>query len=192
MRVATSPDEEMRELFDDLDLGAKYRTELIDGRISVRGMPSLQHCLILTWLVYQLRHLGEPRDWTGLSAGGLVLLPSGDRVRPDLSVVRRADVPSAGIPAEDVMLAAEIITADAHRDSAEAVRKGCSRAGIPFYLLIDILAGPPTATLYSAPLFDGYRSITQVPAGDELYLPDPFNTRLDTTALLDTTTLPLP
>jgi Uma2 family endonuclease len=191
MRVAPSPDEEMRELFDDLELGARYRAELINGRISVRGMPSLRHCLILTWLVYQLRHLGEPRDWTGLGAGGLVLLPSGDRVRPDLSVVRGTEDLAAGIRAEDVLLVAEIITDDAHHDSAAAVREGCSRAGIPFYLLIDTLAGPTTVTLYSAPLFDSYRSITQVPAGDKLHLPLPFDTVLDTAALLDTTTLPL-
>lgn len=183
MRVAPSPDTDIHELFDGLDLGAEYRVELIDGRITVRGALSLRRCLILTWLIYQLRHITTVAGWMGLGVSGPILLPSGDRIRPDLTIIRHGHVNASGVSSEHVRLAGEIITEDDEYDTEEAVRDRCSLASIPFYLRIDTVATPATITLYSTPLDGEYQGMTRVVAGDELQLPDPLDTALETTTL---------
>jgi hypothetical protein len=183
MRVAPSPDTDIRELFDGLDLGAEYRVELIDDRISVRSDISLRRYLIQAWLAYQLRYVVEVAGWMGLGIQGPVVLPSGDRIRPDLTVVRRGHLSASGTDSKHVRLVGEIVAGDDEYEAEEITRERCSLAGIPFYLRIDAEATPATITLYTRPQDDEYQGMTRVVAGDDLHLPDPFGIALDTATL---------
>jgi Uma2 family endonuclease len=183
MRVAPSPDTDIRELFDGIDLGVEYRVELIDDRISVRSALSLRRCLIQAWLVYQLHDVIELAGWMGLGVQGPVVLPSGDRIRPDLAVVRRGHLSTSGAHSEHVRLVGEIVTGSDEYEAEETTRQRCSLADIPLYLRIDAVATPATITLYTRPQGDEYQGMTRVVAGDDLHLPDPFGIALDTASL---------
>ena len=183
MRVAPSPDTDIRELFDGLDLGAEYRVELIDDRITVRNALSLQRSLILTWLIYQLRYVTTVIGWMGLGVEGPIALPSGDRIQPDLTVIHHGYASPSGVSSEHVRLVSEIVVEDDDYDAEAAIRDRCSQAGIPFYLCVDTVTTPPALTLYTTPVRGEYQGMTRVVVGGELQLPDPLDTALDTTTL---------
>ena len=185
MRVAPSPDTDIRELFDGLNLGAEYRVELIDDRITVRNALSLRRRLILTWLIYQLRYVTTVVGWMGLGIESPIVLPSGDRIRPDLTVIHHGHSSPSGVSSEHVRLVTEIVVEDDDYDAEAEIRDRCSRASIPLYLCIDTITTPPALTLYTSPLNGEYQGMTRVVVGDELQLPDPLD------AALDSTTLPL-
>jgi hypothetical protein len=183
MRVAPSPETDIRDVFNGLDLGAEYRVELIDDRITVRNALSLQRCLILTWLVHELRHVTTLVGWMGLGVDGPIALPSGDLIRPDLTIIRHGHADPSGVRSEHVRLVSEIVADDDDYEAEGLIRDRCAQASIPFYLCIDTTTRPPSLTLYTTPLNGEYQGMTRVVVGDELELPDPLDTTLDTTTL---------
>jgi hypothetical protein len=59
-----------------------------------------------------------------------------------------------------------------------------AQGGVPLCLLIDQLADPATATLFSDPAGTSYRAGDRAEAGRALRLPEPFGIALDTRRLL--------
>ncbi|MEU8244967.1 hypothetical protein [Nonomuraea sp. NPDC048916] len=51
---------------------------------------------------------------------------------------------------------------------------------MPIYLLIDLLAEPPSVTAYSDPRDGAYLASSTVPVGSPLRLPSPIDVELDT------------
>mgnify|MGYP001252445667 CR=1 FL=1 len=112
---------------------------------------------------------------------GAVELPAtSDRGKPDLYVCP-ADESAYGrwlTPAEDVLLAVEVVSPSSRHDDYETKRDAYARSEIPLYLIVD--PREARVTLHAGPGPDGYSRMTTVPIGDKLDLPEPFGITVDT------------
>ena len=64
-----------------------HRVELIDGRIVVRELPTIDHARTVFWLLRLLMAVVADRGWEVLPEISLFLGPQYDRYRPDLTFV---------------------------------------------------------------------------------------------------------
>lgn len=180
------------ELFETLNLGELYRIEFIEGRIVVSGVPYVWHELVITWLRDQFADTRRSHGWGESGHSALILETRWTCVIPDVVIFKEPDkIPrlQSEIPAEHVLLAAEVTSRDSRRVDREVKSQACAKAGIPFYLLVDRFTKPVSVTVLSVPGENGYKKTETVPAGPgggKLYIPEPFG------ITLDTSTLPMP
>jgi Uma2 family endonuclease len=185
-------DPELWRLYEELDLGERWRIEFIEGRIVVSGVPCFWHARAVTWLIEHLLSCCRERGWELSIDNHLKLPPPARGIRPDLQVVRDPDaLPQldSDIPIPHVLLAAEVVSAGSKRTDRELKPLSCARAGVPLYLLIDRFTKPLTISLLSKPSADGYTGVDAVsagPGGGKLHLPHPFD------LTLDAVTIPVP
>lgn len=88
----------------------------------------------------------------------------------------------SAVPADQVLLVAEICSPSSLRADREVKPLSCARAGIPLYLLIDRFTQPMSLTLMSEPGENGYVRAERVaagPGGGKLEIPAPFGITLD-------------
>lgn len=81
----------------------------------------------------------------------------------------------------DPLLVVEISSPSTARFDREEKRWAYARAGIPSYLLVDrVRSSGPVVVLHTQPKDGQYQSVVQVPYGEKLTLPPPFDVELDT------------
>ena len=101
---------------------------------------------------------------------------------PDVVAAPRSSLSMDGsIAPQDVLITVEITSpGNTNVDRQEKLR-AYAAGGVPAYLLIDIVrSSGATATLYTDPVGGEYQHVVQVPFGETLRLPKPFDADLDT------------
>jgi Uma2 family endonuclease len=126
-----------------------------------------------------------PDDWGIYQRLGAAVPSRPGLYVPDLMVVPRETLREGDdeyfIPASSAELVVEITSkATADHDRFEKAA-GYAGAGIPLYLLIDLLAPDgPASTLYGEPAGGVYRLLQAGRFGMPIWLPEPFGLALDT------------
>jgi Uma2 family endonuclease len=175
----------LRDLWDQIDTGHK-KAEIITGELIVSPIPVFWHEEVCHWLLLNLLEACNANDWFPDRVGAIDLPGTGDRIQPDLMILRDpSTIPDLESlrPLDQVLLTAEVTSASSIRRDREVKPRSCALAGIPLYLLVDRFTKPVTISLHSEPGQDGYATVTTVTAGEKLHLPAPFNLTLDTSAL---------
>lgn len=173
--------EAIRRTFDALPEGT--RAEIVDGEIIVSPFPNNPHQRVVRYLVLLLAAC-IPNGWEIEASGGLILEPDDQEYQPDLYIAPASawtdDKP--GAQPDQVELVVEVVSVgrrDKERDRVSKYR-AYACAGIPFYLLVDRFEGDGYVTLFSNPDVDRYLDKREVPFGEKLRLPEPFDVEIDT------------
>ena len=188
--------QELEELFWTLDYGPRHRVELLEGRIAVSPKPAYWHERVVIWLVRGFDPVCQANGWEPTAGADLPLPPTGDIIEPDYLVVKDPDAFSnekSAVPADQVLLVAEICSRSSLRADREVKPLSCARAGIPLYLLVDRFTQPMSLTLMSEPGENGYVRAERVaagPDGGKLDIPAPFGITLDAATLPQLRRLP--
>jgi len=150
-----------------------HRIEIIEGNIIIRPLAFEWEIAVENWLTHSFAAVCEANGWQQHSWACLRLTATGDITMPDHSVAADLD---------HVLLVSEVVSTESERADRETKPASYARDGIPQYLLIDLLADPPAATLFTEPGPDGYTSRSSIPAGPDgatLRLPAPLDVTLD-------------
>lgn len=175
----------LEKLFWTLDVGPRYRVELLEGRIEMSARPARWHERAVMWLIRVFDPVCEANGWDPTPGADLPLSPTGDIIEPDYIIARDPDALSdekSVVPADQVLLVAEVCSPSSLRQDREVKPASCAKAGIPLYLLIDRFTQPMTITLMSEPGEHGYRRAETVHAGlngGKLRVPEPFGITID-------------
>jgi Uma2 family endonuclease len=171
--------DEVLSAFLELDVPEGYRAELIEGEILVTPPPDGSHEDYMGKIAWQIARRSAS-DMYSVATKGLVtplghFIPDG-AVGP-LGLFNGLD-PWAR--PDGVLMVVEVTSSRPEKDR-DAKRRGYAAAGIPFYLLVDRSQG--TVTLFADPRKpeeQDYLTVTRVPFGKPLDLPEPFAFALDT------------
>jgi Uma2 family endonuclease len=176
--------DDLLDVFLNLDTPPGYKAELIEGEIVVTPPPSNRHDKNITRFVAQVFEKSSTK-WDHSGTRGLELPRLGAQPHnhfiPDaLFAPRELDVFEADgsyIGPDGVAMVAEVTSSNADRDREEK-RRCYAQGGIPLYLLID--RERATVVLFSDPVKGDYKGVTMLPFGKPLHLPEPFGFELDT------------
>ncbi|MEV0202596.1 Uma2 family endonuclease [Nonomuraea sp. NPDC050691] len=172
-----------RELFDALPELPGFRAEVIEGSVVLTPVGTPEHADCAMELSYFLAPVIRERGWKGY-AGNIDVCLDGSRepVEPDY-VLAPSDCPRWGereLCSSGLIMVAEVVSKGSIvRDRTEKPRLYAA-AGVPIYLLIDIVATPQTVTVHSAIDDGAYIAVATVPIGSAVRLPAPVNLELDT------------
>ena len=175
--------------WEELDLPEGWRAEIIEGAISIMTPPKDEHAHIVAllnkWIVLEtLREGGSlAQAMVYQNVDLCVPLRSGLYI-PDLVVFPGSImVRSPEHAAEEAIFVVEVTSKSTARQDRGPKLWGYAHAGIPLYLLVDRWdpdGGGGEVTLFSDPEDGHYTSMTKVPFGKEIHLPEPFDLTLDT------------
>ncbi|MFI2316235.1 restriction endonuclease [Streptomyces sp. CB00072] len=177
--------DDLVRIWEETDAPEGCKVEIIEEIVTVSPPPSKDHSTTAALLQRRL-YTVIPEDWGIYQTLGLSLPGRGGIYIPDLVVVPRAVAsgPGSTVPAEEVLLVAEITSrSNANHDRVSKVN-GYAKAGVELFLLLDPWhSGRPTVTLYGEPEGGTYRVLETVEYGRKLTLPEPFGLVLDTDVL---------
>lgn len=170
------------------DLPDNMRAEIIDGDIILNAAtPFVRHAFVIS----NLRDaVGRVEGLIALEMTTVVLPATEDEFIPDLAYYSFEDLdPDVWlVPAKALVMAVEVLSGKDNSPAARRDRKdkaySYAASGVPLYLLVD--QARKTVVLHSKPAYnadvkrDRYSTLVQVPYGDSLQLPEPFNLTLDT------------
>ncbi|MCA2219974.1 Uma2 family endonuclease [Nonomuraea aurantiaca] len=173
-----------RELFDVLPELPGFRAEVIEGTLIVSPVGTPEHARCAMRLYRALMPVMDEHGWEGWT-GNVDVCIEGPRepTEPDF-VLAPTDCPRWGdreLLSSGLIMVAEVAsTGSAPRDRNEKPTLYAT-GGVPIYLLIDMVAAPPTLAVYSDIRDGAYRTTTTVEVGTSLLLPHPIDVKLDTT-----------
>lgn len=176
--------ERLVRTWETTDVPEGWRAEITERGIVMTPPPSNAHNLIADLIDRDLRqHLRE--DWAVVPMLGVRLDPAERMFIPDLAVVAKADLRNEGthLQADQLTMAVEITSPRTASDDRTQKKTGYAAGGVPLYLLVDRhSSGGPVVTLFSHPAGSAYRDSHQVPFGEPIRLPAPFDHDLATDA----------
>jgi len=144
------------------------------------------HSSAIDELIDALIDVKRSRGWRIHTNLTVHIVATRERLIPDLMIAPK-DAPGFGkyeLLGHGVLLVAEVVSPSSQRQDRVAKPRAYAQGRVPLYLVIDQLADPATATLFSDPAEDSYRSCDPKTAGQPLRLPEPFGISLDTRKLL--------
>lgn len=164
-----------------LDVPSGYRAEISEGTIRMTPQPAGPHSRVAA----KLHRLVVIHDVPGLEIfqSAAVEIDELEKLyQPDLVVLPESSLRFDGtVEPVDVATAVEITSPSTARFDREEKRWAYARAGIPSYLLVDrVRSSGPVVVLHTQPKDGQYQSVVQVPYGEKLTLPPPFDVELDT------------
>ena len=158
--------------------GVRY--ELVDGVPHVMTPPRIEHQNALLELHLALRVTAPPGLRVVQGVG--VLLAEDQRPIPDLVVIRTADRTLFNIPADDVVVAAEVVSPSSRSDDRFRKPALYAQAGIPCYLRVEL--DPPHVVAYRIGADGLYEEAGRADPGAVLTLTEPFPITIDPAALV--------
>ena len=158
--------------------GVRY--ELVDGVPHVMTPPRIGHQNALLEVHLAIRATLPP-GLRVVQGVGVVLAPD-QRPIPDLVVIRSTDVTLSNVPAEDVVLAAEVVSRSSR--SNDRFRKPAlyAQAGIPCYLRVEL--DPLHIVAYRLGADGVYEEVGRAEPPEVLKLTEPFPITIDPAALV--------
>ena len=172
----------LRAFWEELDVPHGWRTEIVKGSVVVTPPPANRHAIVAA-LLHEQSVLAERQGWGVHQTQAIEFAPTGDIYVPDLLIYPREEMPEDGYtaPAEHALFVVEI-TALSNPDYYRKRKLwGYAHGQVPLYLLIDAHASDgPHVTLYSLLENGVYQSMTRVPYGEVITLPEPFELKIDT------------
>lgn len=182
--MSTNHEELERHYNKTCDQWPDRKVEIINGRIVVRELPTLNHAKVILRLLLQLTPFTTERGWDPVYDVKIFLGAQKDRYRPDLIVVpalpRMWD--DENVYAEETLLVVEVVSNSSRDDDHVTKPNNCAIAGVPLYLVIDGFQN--IARLLSHPGEKGYQQEHQVTIGEPLDLPEPWKLTIDTGKLV--------
>jgi Uma2 family endonuclease len=142
--------------------------------------PRIEHQNALLELHLALRVTAPPGLRVVQGVG--VLLAEDQRPMPDLVVIRTADRTLFNIPADDVVVAAEVVSPSSRSDDRFRKPALCAQAGIPCYLRVEL--DPPHVVAYRIGADCLYEEAGRAESGVVLTLTEPFPITIDPGALV--------
>lgn len=173
---------QLRTFWEELDIPHGWRAEILEGTVVVTPPPANMHNTVAAKLTRVLAHV-IPEDWDIHQTQEIELASTGDIYIPDLLIYPQEKTPADGytVPAEHALLVVEITSPSNADHDRKRKLWGYAHGPVPLYLLVDQLdADGPHVTLYSMPENGVYQSMTRVPFGEAITLPDPFELKIDT------------
>jgi Uma2 family endonuclease len=170
--------------WQELDVPEGWRAEIVGEQIIMAPPPGNGHNLI-AGLVNRALIRVLPDGWDLYQTLGISIPMRLKLFVPDLAVVPRSVVRSGRdnepIPAEHARLVVEVTSRGNADTDRKTKRWGYAHGGVPQYLLIDRFdQDGPSVTLFTEPDDGHYRCRQQVPFGQKIHLPEPFDVDLDT------------
>jgi Uma2 family endonuclease len=165
-----------------MDFPEGWRPEITERGIVMTPPPNVEHNLI-TGLLHDCLRQQLDQDFAIAPMLGVRVDPAERMYIPDLAVVAAADLRGEGshVMADQLLLAVEITSPRTAADDRTSKVSGYAAGGVPLYLLIDRHAPEgPAVTLFSRPAGSTYRDSHQVPFGEPIRLPAPFDHDLPT------------
>jgi Uma2 family endonuclease len=158
--------------------GVRY--ELVDGVPHVMTPPRMEHQEALLELHLALRATAPPdlRIVQGLG----VVLADDQRPIPDLVVVRTADRTLFNVPADEVVVVAEVVSRSSRSTDRFSKPALYARGGIPCYLRVEL--DPPHVVAYRLGADGVYTEVGRAEPGRVLTLAEPFMITIDPAALV--------
>jgi hypothetical protein len=170
---------EMLRIVEELDTPAGYKAELVRGKIVVSPGSKLLYMKVIKSLRLQLGPHAPDGHYAD-AAPFLFAFPRSERAYgPDLHVADESAFDAEGrhVDGTALSLAAEL-TSDSTEDVDWLDRTETYGRVVPVYLLLDMRAGE-IKVLWD-PSSEGYQSRTNVPFGQPVRVPAPFDFELDT------------
>ncbi|PZG25285.1 hypothetical protein C1I98_34740 [Spongiactinospora gelatinilytica] len=130
---------------------------------------------IISLLVMLLGPVADARGWRVWPSLDVRTAHTCEPLIPDLAIGPK-DAPRWGedeILSNGLVLVAEVVSRSSVREDREDKPVIYAKSGVPFMLVVDPIAEPPTVTLWSDPGDDGYRTVTKVKMGEEPPVPQP-------------------
>jgi Uma2 family endonuclease len=159
--------------------GVRY--ELVDGVPRVMTPPRGEHQDALLELHLALRETAPPGLHVVQRLG--VILADDERPIPDLIVVRGERPRTlSNVPAERVVLAAEVVSRSSRSDDRFRKPAVYAQAGIPCYLRVEL--DPPHVVAHRLGADGVYEQAGRAEVGEVLTLTEPFPITIDPAALV--------
>ncbi|MFC0864964.1 Uma2 family endonuclease [Sphaerimonospora cavernae] len=172
-----------RALFDALPPLECLRAEIIDGRLTVSRLGTIEHARAAMQLFESLIPIIDERGWHAWTRNVDVCIDgTHEPVVPDfvLAPVNCTRWGGRELLSSGLKLVAEVVSPGSAHDDRELKPDIYARGGVPVMLLIDPLAESGTVTVFSEPKEGRYQVISTVTFGREIYIPDPIDFTLDT------------
>lgn len=178
-RSVTSPFEETLRIVEELDTPAGYKAELIRGKIVVSPGPKPRYVKAMRSLRFELAPHAPEGHEADMAPVLFAFYGSARAYGPDLHVADESAFDAAGRHADAaaLSLAAEL-TSDSTKDVDWLDKMTNYGRIVPVYLLLDMRVGEINVMWDPSP--EGYRSRTNVPFGQPVRIPAPFDFELDT------------
>lgn len=176
------PHAQLKTFWEELDISHGWRAEILEGTVVVTPPPANIHNTVAALLNEQLV-LAKPTGCAVHQTQAIELASTGDLYIPDLLVYPHEKTPADGytVPAEHALLVVEITSPSNADHDRNRKLWGYAHGLVPLYLLIDPHASDgPHVALFSKPDKGIYLSMTRVPYGDPITLPEPFELKIDT------------
>lgn len=122
------------------------RVELIDGALHVSPAPGSRHQRVQRRVDIGLE--ADLPDHLEILAGVNVVLSSERMLIPDVAVIKTPDVDTLYYKADDILLVVEVISPSSRSHDKALKRALYAEAGIRYYLLVDPVPRPASATLF--------------------------------------------
>ncbi len=158
--------------------GVRY--ELVDGVPRMMTPPRWEHQDALLELHLALR-TSTPPDLHVVQGLG-VIVAEDQRPIPDLVVVRSGNRALSNVPAELVVLTAEIVSRSSRSDDRFRKPGLYAQAGIPCYLRVEL--DPPHVVAYRLGADGVYEEAGRAEVGEVLKLAEPFPIAIDPASLV--------
>ncbi|WP_280494625.1 Uma2 family endonuclease [Nocardia asiatica] len=158
-------------------------TELIDGSLVFVSPQAQFHMLGITLLDSALRRLAPPRFRVRREM--TVTLGRDQRPEPDIIVIHAESVGGPGLTtyqAEDVVLAAEVVSAESRTRDRERKPQLYARAGIAHFWRVENVDGRPVVYVYELDPATNAYALTGI-HHDRLKLTVPFDMDIDLTEI---------
>ena len=156
------------------------RFELVDGVLKGMTRVSIGHQEVLLELNLALRATTPPGSVVIQGLG--VVLAEDQRAVPDLVVIRTSDHALSDVPAERVVLVAEVVSTSTRSTDRFVKPALYAQAGIPCYLRVEL--DPAHIVAYRLDADGVYEEVGRAEPGQILTLDAPFPISIDPAALV--------
>ncbi|MER7174888.1 Uma2 family endonuclease [Streptomyces mesophilus] len=177
--------DQLLQAWRGLDVPEGWRAEIDEGRI-VLLPPRPRHHHGIAAVVQRRLYQNLPYELGIFQTLGLKIAPLGKLCLPGLVVIPMAVLDVASdtndpVDAAEALLVVEITSKGNAKDDRTKKLWAYAHAPVPVYVLIDRFdEHGPTTTVFTEPLNGAYKHTERVPFGEQLSLPAPLDTTVDT------------
>jgi hypothetical protein len=156
--------------------------EVFDGSLVVSPRPSTRHQAALRELTYLLHQAARAAGYAAYPEINVVC--GEDLTIPDIAVIRQPDEERIWVPADDVVLAVEIMSDGTKRKDRFTHPDIYAREKVKYFMRVEFRKNVPVIFLHEL-ADEGYRPVVAAPAGTTFTMREPFAFEIDPARLVD-------